>query len=239
MNQTKLKHKINNWRYNWRKKPFVTYLLLIIMVILYVLMTFNGGSQNPFVLMTFGAKVNEFIVLGDWWRLITPAFLHIGLSHLLFNGVVVYYLGAQLEQIIGHLRYLLLFFFSALMGNAASFAFNDAISAGASTAVFGFFASTLVLSKLYPYHRGIEALSRNYMTLVVINILWGLFSRTVDNAGHIGGLIGGYLIMYVLSAPNVKNNNKQQRIKYGVLYMIALSLFLLIGFFRSGLFGFY
>lgn len=236
MNQTRMKHKINNWRYNWRKKPFVTYILLAIMIVMYLLMTINGGSENPFVLMLFGAKVNQLIVIGQWWRLITPAFLHIGLSHILFNGIIVYYLGAQLESIIGHFRYFLLFLFSALLGNAASFAFNASISAGASTAIFGFFASTLVLAKFYPYQSGIQHLSRNYMVLMTINIIWGFLSPAIDNAGHIGGLIGGYLIMYVLSAPNVKNHSIQERIMYGVFYLVALMVCIAVGVFRTRLF---
>lgn len=229
MNQNKVTHLLNNWKYNWRKKPFVTYGLLALMIIMYIVLTVNGGSLNPFTLINYGAKVNELIVLGEWWRLLTPAFLHIGLSHILFNGLVVFYLGSQLEYIIGHFRYFLLFLFSALMGNAASFALNNAISAGASTAIFGFFASTIVLAKLYPRQNSIQQLSRNYLILIGINIVWGLLSSNIDNAGHIGGLIGGYLSMYALSAPNAGGNIKQ-RIKYAIAYLIVLIIFLFIGF---------
>lgn len=229
MTNYKMKRNIRNLRY----KPFITYALLIVMVIMYILMSFNGGSENPLTLIIFGAKVNELIVMGDWWRLITPAFLHIGLSHILFNGLVIYYLGSQLELIIGHFRYFLLFFLSAIMGNAASFAFNNVISAGASTAIFGFFASTIVLAKFYPNQMGIKQLSRNYSFLIIINIFWGLFSQTVDNAGHIGGLVGGYLIMYVISSPNAVNNSQKQRVLYGIIYIGILALLLFIGFRRT------
>src|SRR5699024_3526907 len=104
-------------------------------------------------LIYFGAKSNPAIVAGEWWRLITPMFLHIGFTHILFNGLIVYFLGSQLEMIIGHFRYFLLYLLSGILGNAASFAFNFSISAGASTAVFGLFASTIVLGKLYPNQR--------------------------------------------------------------------------------------
>ena len=77
-----IKHALRNWR----RMPFVTYGILAVTILMYLLMSFNGGSQNPYTLIIFGAKVNELIVVGDWWRLLTPMFLHIGFTHLLFNG---------------------------------------------------------------------------------------------------------------------------------------------------------
>ena len=216
-----------------QRTPFVTYGLLALTIIMFLLMTVNGGSQNIITLIYFGAKSNPAIVAGECWRLITPMFLHIGFTQILFNGLIVYFLGSQLEMIIGHFRYFLLYLLSGILGNAASFAFNFSISAGASTAVFGLFASTIVLGKLYPNQRGIQQLSRNYIALIVINILFGLFNPTIDNAGHIGGLIGGYLIMYALSAPNVRNHPKKQRLKYMILFIIILLLLIAVGYFRT------
>lgn len=216
-----------------QRTPFVTYGLLAITIIMFLLMTINGGSQNIFTLIYFGAKDNIGIVAGEWWRLITPMFLHIGFTHILFNGLIVYFLGAQLEMIIGHFRYFLLYILSGILGNAASFAFNFSISAGASTAIFGLFASTIVLAKLYPNQMGIQQLSRNYIFLIVINIFFGLFNSTIDNAGHMGGLVGGFLLMYALSAPNVRNNPKKQRLMYGVLYVVVLLVLIAVGFFRT------
>jgi len=224
-----MKHKLRNWR----RYPVVTYGILAVTIVMYILMSFNGGSQNPFTLVFFGAKVNELIVLGEWWRLITPIFLHIGLTHIIFNGLVVYFLGAQLEMLIGHFRYFLLYLLSGIMGNAASFALSQSISAGASTAIFGLFAATIVLGKLYPYQASIQRLSRNYLVLIILNVVLGLFSTGIDNAGHIGGLVGGYLMMYAVSSPNVWNNPKKQRIKYGAIFLVVLILLIMIGFVRT------
>ena len=135
-----------------QRTPFVTYGLLALTIIMFLLMTVNGVSQNILTLIYFGAKSNPAIVAGEWWRLITPMFLHIGFTHILFNGLIVYFLGSQLEMIIGHFRYFLLYLLSGILGNAASFAFNFSISAGASTAVFGLFASTIVLGKLQHFY---------------------------------------------------------------------------------------
>lgn len=199
-------------------------------------MSFNGGSQNTLTLIYYGAKLNELIVAGQWWRLFTPVFLHIGFTHLLFNGVIVYFLGSQLEVLIGHFRYFLLYFLSGLLGNAASFAFNNSVSAGASTAIFGLFAATIVLGKLYPNRPGIQQLSRSYSVLIILNVVFSLFNSGVDKAGHFGGLAGGYLLMYAISSPNVWNNPKERRIKHGLIFAGVLIVLLTIGFLKVKMF---
>lgn len=239
MNRNKINHIIANWRLNWRAKPFVTYGFLIIIFFMFLLMTITGGSENPLTLVKYGAKFNLSIISGDWWRLITPAFLHIGFTHLVLNVLVIYFLGMQIEKIIGHFRYFLLLLLSALLGNATSFAFSTAISAGASTAIFGLFASTLVLAKLYPYQRAIQDLSKNYFVLILLNVVFGLFAGSVDNAGHIGGLIGGYLAMYTLSSINASNNPKQNRIKFGGIYLVILIALIIYGYIRNRSYYFY
>lgn len=216
--------------------PFVTYGILVITIIMYLLMSFNGGSQNTLTLIYYGAKLNELIVAGQWWRLFTPVFLHIGFTHLLFNGVIVYFLGSQLEVLIGHFRYFLLYFLSGLLGNAASFAFNNSVSAGASTAIFGLFAATIVLGKLYPNRPGIQQLSRSYSVLIILNVVFSLFNSGVDKAGHFGGLAGGYLLMYAISSPNVWNNPKERRIKHGLIFAGVLIVLLTIGFLKVKMF---
>lgn len=230
-----MKEKLQNEIYKMQRIPFFTFGFVAINVIMYLIMSFNGGSENPWTLIYYGAKVNELIVIGQWWRLITPAFLHIGLSHLLFNTVIIYFLGSELEMIIGHFRYSLLYLFSALLGNTASFALNNSISAGASTAVFGLFASTIVLAKLFPYHSGIQRLSKNYITLIIINFVFGMFSGSVDNAGHFGGLLGGYLFMYILSSKNAMNNPMKKRIIVGLGYLTILIVLITIGYLKIDL----
>ncbi len=215
-----------------KNTSFVTYGILILTFTMYFILSINGGSENTLTLVKYGAKVNELIYLGEWWRLITPMFLHIGFAHLVLNSLIVYFLGAEVEMIIGHFRYLILYLASGVLGNLASFALNNSISAGASTAIFGIFASTLVLAKLYPYHTGIQLLSRNYLTLIVLNVVFGIFSPGTDNAGHIGGLLGGYLVMYALSSRNALNNPKKKRLVYAFAYVAAFILLLAIGYFK-------
>lgn len=225
-------NKVRKQLNNIKRSNYVTNGILLISSFMYLLLTFNGGSENLYTLIQYGAKVNEYIYLGDWWRLISPMFLHIGLVHFAFNSLIIYFLGSEIENFIGHFRFFLLYMASGIMGNLASFALNQSVSAGASTAIFGLFASTIVLAKFYPYHSGIQHLSRNYVTLIALNILFGLFSSNIDNAGHFGGLLGGYLIMYAISSKNAMNNPKKKRILYGFLYLLLFVVLYLIGFFR-------
>lgn len=226
---------IDNLREKWhafKSTTYVTYNILAITSLMFLILTFNGGSENIYTLIQYGAKVNEFIYLGEWWRLINPIFLHIGLAHFAFNSLIIYFLGAELERIIGHFRFFLLYFASGILGNLASFAMNNSVSAGASTSIFGLFASTIVLGKLYPYHSGIQRLSRNYITLIVLNVFFGLLSSSIDNSGHLGGLVGGYLVMYAISSPNALNNPKKKRFFYGLLYLVIFVLLYLFGYSR-------
>ncbi|MEC6747179.1 rhomboid family intramembrane serine protease [Marinilactibacillus sp. XAAS-LB27] len=213
----------------WQRKPYVTYGLMMVTIFMFFLQTISGGSENPLVLVQFGAKVNQLIIFGEWWRLITPVFLHIGFEHILFNGVLIYFLGIQVEDIFGHWRYFLLYMLSALAGNAASFAFNQSISAGASTALFGLFGATLALPKLFPNNYSIKEMSKRFMALIIINLVFGIFSSGIDMAGHIGGIAGGYLLTYALSAPNAWVSGWKVQGKYAAIYLIALIILLVIG----------
>ncbi len=75
---------------NLRNQPYITYGLLIIMVVVFAIMSVMGGTENPVTLVEFGAKYNPLIRAGEYWRLITPMFIHIGFTHILMNGITLY-----------------------------------------------------------------------------------------------------------------------------------------------------
>ena len=85
----------------WKDNP-VTVTLIAIQVIIYLLMTLAGGSTNPAVLLRFGALQSAALQAGEWWRLITPVFVHIGFAHLLINSITLYFIGMYIEQLFGH-----------------------------------------------------------------------------------------------------------------------------------------
>lgn len=215
------------------RKPLITYAFLALQILLFVLMTFDGGSTNTMTLIQYGAKYSPLIAMGQWWRLITPMFLHIGWMHLLMNSVILYYLGIQLEGVYGKWRFASIYLLSGIAGNAASFAFSNAVSAGASTALFGLFGATLVLGRTYTGNPAIQNMARNFTALIIINIVFSLFSSSVDLAGHLGGLAGGFLASTAISVPEPLARWKKSRIQYGLLFIAGIVALSAFGYFRT------
>lgn len=211
-----------------KEKPYVTYVLLAIQIAVFLIMTFTGGtSTNTFNLVRWGAKFNPLIFAGEWWRFITPMFIHIGLLHLLMNSVVLYIIGPMAEKLYGKWRYALIYVLSGITGVVASFAFNINVAAGASTAIFGIFGALLYLVVLKP-HIYARSLGISIAGLVVVNLVVDLFSQGIDLAGHIGGLVGGFLIAGALSMPHQYFH--WRRILYGASAVLLTAFFLWFGF---------
>lgn len=189
-------------------KPFWTFLLLTVQILMFVLLEFRGGSENTLTLIENGAKFNPFIFDGEWWRFITPIFLHIGMLHLLMNSFALYYLGPLVEKIYGNFRFLFIYLFSGFTGVLGSFLFSSSVSAGASGAIFGCFGALLYLGKT---HRQLflRTMGYNIIAVIIVNLIFGFIVPGIDNAGHIGGLVGGFLAAHIVSLPKHKNRKEQ------------------------------
>jgi rhomboid protease GluP len=150
------------------------------------------------LLAAWGMKVNELIAQGEYWRLITPMFLHGSILHLGFNMYALFIFGPGLERHFGHARFLALYLLSGFAGNVASMIFSGAPSLGSSTAIFGLFGAQAVF--LYRNRAMFGGSARqalnNIITLAVINLVIGLSPR-IDNWGHLGGLVGGTLFAWL------------------------------------------
>ncbi|GAX05824.1 membrane-associated serine protease [Secundilactobacillus pentosiphilus] len=216
--QQRLKH--------WLAGPYITISLIVITILVYLAMTLAGGSQNTQVLVDFGAKYNPLILAGQWWRLITPIFLHMGFEHILFNMVTLYFIGFQIEAIFGHWRYLAIFLISGIGGNLASFAFNpNSISAGASTAIFGLFGAFLMLGESFWENPYIRQMTKTFLLFIGFNLVFDIFSVGTDIQGHIGGLVIGFLMAYIVGVPKVGRISTVKRILaviVAILVMIGL-----------------
>ncbi len=178
--------------------PRVTYTLMGITILVYLLQMasqfFFSGADYP---AYFGMKINEAILAGQLWRLITPVLLHGSLMHIGFNMYALLAIGAGMESRMGHTRFLMLYLVSGFAGNVFSFFFSDANSLGASTAVFGLLAAEgvfLYLNKGLFGQRAQKALS-NIVMVAGVNLLIGM-SPGIDNWGHIGGLLGGLIFAW-------------------------------------------
>lgn len=221
---------INFPRFFRRNQPVITYAFFGIQIIIFILMSIDGGTTNIYNLIRYGANFAPAIVSGQWWRFVTPIFIHIGFTHILMNSITLYYLGTQMEWIYGSLRFFILYILGGIMGNAMSFAFSSAVSAGASTSLFGLFAAAVVLGRLYPYNPGLRNMAQGFLILIIINFFTGFLSAGIDNWGHIGGVIGGALAAYFLSVPSLSPPDKSVRSKAALAYAVLLVVFIYIGF---------
>ncbi len=182
-------------------RPRLTWILLGLIVAVFLgmealgwtLTGTLGGSSNTEVLIRMGAKVTPLIAAGEYWRLFTSMFLHIGLMHLAFNGYALLAIGTELERLFGHGRFLAIYLLSGLMGSLASYAFSYSLAAGASGAIFGLIGA---LGAFFAIHRErLGAWGRNRLIniafLIALNLFLGFTQPGIDNLAHIGGLLAG------------------------------------------------
>ncbi|MGD6795840.1 rhomboid family intramembrane serine protease [Metabacillus indicus] len=184
-------------------KPLFTYLFIGLQVGMFMLLEASGGSQNPQTLVDYGAKYNPLLAEGEWWRLFTPIILHIGILHLLMNTLALLYIGGAVERMYGSVRFLLIYLFAGASGTLASFAFSPSISAGASGAIFGCFGALLYMGIAKP-KLFFRTIGTNVIFIIVLNLLFGFAFPGVDNAGHLGGLAGGFLAALMVQLPKQK-----------------------------------
>jgi len=178
--------------------PFLTYIFLGINLIVFILMTLAGGSEEQRVLITFGAKVNSLIQAGEIWRFITSIFIHIGYLHLIFNLYALWSLGPFSEERFGHWRFFVIYIMSGLGGSIASFFFSSALSAGASGAIFGLLGALLYYSLKRPLLWK-SGFGMNLVIVILINFGFGLTQPGIDNFAHLGGLLMGTITTVLLT----------------------------------------
>lgn len=213
------------------KKPIVTYSLIFICILVFILMYVLGnGSTDNYTLLVFGANVDTLTKNGDYYRLFTSMFLHIGILHLLCNMYSLYIIGKEVENVFGKVKYLIIYLLSGIAGSILSLAFNhNAICAGASGAIFGLLGALLYFGYYYRTYLG-ATLTRSIIPVIVLNLIIGFTSSGIDNAAHIGGLVGGILIAMAVGVPDKSNNNN--KINGIVLSLIYFGFIIYLSFFR-------
>ena len=176
------------------RTPFATYLLLVANLVVFALMERAGGSQDPIVLDRFGALYGPLVAEGQYWRLFTAVFVHIGFVHIAFNSLGLFVFGTAFERACGPLRMVAVYIGAGLAGSSLSYLASPAVrSAGASGAIFGVlgaFAVYLVVNRQEFGKMGQREIT-TILFLAAINLLNGLTTPGVDNWAHVGGLIGG------------------------------------------------
>lgn len=189
-------------------RVYVTPVLIGINAVVFVLMVVFGVSPiSPTVadLLLWGADFGPKTIGGEWWRLLTSMFLHIGLIHIGFNMWVLYAAGPLVERMVGNVGFLLMYLVAGLCGGLASLSWNPVIvSAGASGAIFGIYGCLLGLvlrgqGSIPP--QILAQLRSSGMGFLFYNLIFGMMVPNIDMSAHLGGLAGGFLCGLVLSQP--------------------------------------
>ncbi|QZY56336.1 rhomboid family protein [Crassaminicella profunda] len=185
------------------KKSYVTHILMGLNIIYFIYISITGSSTDIDHIINLGAKYNPLIASGEYYRLITSMFIHIGITHLLFNTYALKSLGKDVEFMYGSLKFFIIYMIAGLFGSLSSFLFSSAVSAGASGAIFGLMGAYLYFGiqkpSIFSARYGL-----NMVSLIIINIVFGLTNSNIDNFAHLGGLIGGFLASYALGLKTEK-----------------------------------
>jgi rhomboid protease GluP len=193
-------------------KPAITYTLIGINVVVWLIFCglsyFNNIGYGELTAF-FGSKISELIVQGQYWRFITPIFLHAGMFHLLINSYSLYVLGQNVEKIYGHYKFLIVYLIAGILGNITSFSLflTPRVSGvGASGAIFGLLGALLYFGlenpKIFKKYFGY-----NVFATIILNVAIGFsLAGIIDNFAHLGGLTGGFLAAGIvrLNAPPEK-----------------------------------
>ena len=183
----------------------VTQLIILINIIIFLFMISVGGITvitNPStnLIINFGASHSQLVFdYGEFWRLLTSNYLHIGFAHLLFNMWCLYSIGIELEESVGSLFFLLTYTLSGIFGSLVSCLYYSSIrqnivSAGASGAVFGIAGALLIVSVYFVKKFNRNQFNYDYSSLIFFigfNIIYGFQVTGIDNGAHLGGLLCG------------------------------------------------
>jgi rhomboid protease GluP len=220
----------------WPSKGyFITPIIIDINIVVFILMVVSGVNfmlPDTEDLLRWGANFRPATLNGEWWRLITNIFLHIGILHLLLNMYALLYIGLLLEPYLGKLRFLAAYLLTGIAASTASLYWHEnTVSAGASGAIFGMYGVFLaMLTTNFIEKSARKSLLTSIGIFVAYNLINGM-KGGIDSAAHIGGLVSGFTIGY-LYYPSLKSPERID-IKLGSIAAIsAATLFICFMFYR-------
>jgi len=198
-------------------KPRVTYALIALNVAIFGIQFLQGIDT---LAVDYGMWPIGIANDGEWWRLFTSAFLHGSFIHIAFNMYVLFFLGPTLERILGHTRFLILYFLAALGGSVASYWFSDinTVSVGASGAIFGLMGALVVAGHRLKYD------ITQVLVLLGINVVIGFISPNVDWRAHFGGLVVGAVVAAIMVLPPKRVRIPAQIVGISALLVVLIML---------------
>ncbi len=206
------------------KKPFVTYILLGLIAIMFVIGYLMGQSEFIYY---FGLQ-KYLVIGGEIYRLISAAFVHVNIIHILTNSYSLYVVGSMVESYYGRKKFILIYILSAVAASLLSIAMNDSFSIGASGAIFGLLGSLLYFGYHYRVYFGNVLIGR-IIPVVIINLGIGFMIPDIDNFAHIGGLVGGFLISKAVGVNS--RDKKSDKINGIILSVIYFAFLVFLGIF--------
>jgi membrane associated rhomboid family serine protease len=206
-----------------------TIALIAINVVVYLIEIAGGGgglnSPSPSIIVNFALRgVN--VAEGEWYRLVTGAFLHVGLAHIGFNMVALYFLGRLLEPAIGTIRFVFLYAASLFAGAFGALLLSgpDQLTLGASGAIFGIFGAAFVIAR----GRGFDYIARYIGILLILNLAISFGDPEISLGGHLGGLVAGLVSGIVILAAE-RGQLGRQRLAVELGAMTALGVLAIAG----------
>lgn len=180
-----------------KQVSFVSFLLVLVNVLVCV----YGRKVDGAIYRRGMLDAIPVLEEGEYFRLITATFLHMDLDHLFNNMVILFFLGDMLEKITGHVSILVVYLFSGVCGSVASLYYKLSTgylvpSLGASGAIFGL-DGWLLAMVLFSGHRVKEVSLQRTVAMVLLSVYSGYAGKNIDNAGHLGGLFGGFILGFV------------------------------------------
>ena len=191
------------------KKEPITVLFILLNILIFLVVDFTGGSENTAHMIECGAAYPPLILEnGEIYRLFTCMFLHFGIEHLLNNMLVLFVLGSRLEQVIGKIKFLLIYLIGGVFGNVISLLIelrtqDFAVSAGASGAVFAVMGAMIYIVIRNKGWLG-DLSMRQILVMAAFSLYFGFASTGVDNTAHVGGMVSGVFLAVIFYHPGRK-----------------------------------
>lgn len=209
------------------KRIIFTNIISLICILMYVIVGIYGNNFFNFdanVLAKFGANNILLVKNGEIYRLLTCAFLHVGLIHLVVNMYSLRVIGPSVEGLIGKCKFVFIYLISAISASLMSLVFVDSniVSVGASGAIFGLMGALLYFGYHYRLYLN-DAIKTQIIPVILFNLIIGFMMPGIDNGAHIGGLIGGYLATMAIG---IKNKSEKKDMINGWVVLILYLLFL-------------
>ena len=210
-----------------QKKIVLNYIILGVLILIFAIGFL--GNKSEYLILRFGVS-RPFIRLGEYFRLLTGAFIHVDIFHLFCNCYALYIIGNQIENFYGKAKYLIIYLVSALTGSLLSICMHETFSIGASGAIFGLLGSLLYFGYHYRVYFG-SVIINKVLPVVIFNLVIGFMISGIDNFAHIGGLIGGFLVSMAVGINS--KDKKSDHINGIILTTIFIAFLVYLGIFAK------